>query len=235
MRTPDLSPRHVLDRTFGALRADLPAYVLLALLLVGIPTVVSDSELPKQAQYVVMAVAGLLEVLLNTVLTHNVLARLDGKPATLRASLGAGLRFWPLAFAVQLVSGIAVLLGLVLLVVPGVVLALRWLVPVPVLMAEGLGLGDSLRRSTELTDGSRKPLLGLVLAWAVAFVAAPPLLISAMVDGGAVAWQIAALDMVFDMAGALTGAAGLAVLYVELRGPPLRNTQQRTTMEARDA
>ena len=224
MTAPDLSPRHVLDRTFAALRADLPAYVLLTLVLVGVPTVISDSSLTPGGQYGVMVVAGLLEVLLATTLTHSVLARLDGAPVPLAASLRAGLRFWPLAFAVQLVSGIAVLAGLCLLVVPGVVLALRWLVPVPALMAEGLGVGDSLQRSTELTNGSRWPLLALVLTWAVAFVAVPPLLISAMQDGGAAAWQVAALDMAFDMAGAMIGAAGLAVLYVELRGPSRRRT-----------
>ena len=230
--TPDLSPRHVLDRTIGALRADLPAYILLALVLVGIPTVVLDSELTqgaqsRGAQYGVVLVAGLLEVLLTTVLTHSVLARLDGAPAPLGASLRVGLRFWPLAFAVQLVSGIAVLVGLCLLVVPGVILALRWLVPVPALMSEQLGLGESLQRSTELTEGSRMALLGLALAWAVAFVLVPPLLISAMTDSGAAGWQIAAVDMAFDMAGALTGAAGLAVLYVELRGPPPRRLEAR--------
>ena len=217
--TPDLSPRHVFDRTVDALRGDLPAYVLLALVLVGVPTVISDSALTKTAEYGVMAVAGVLEVLLTTVLTHSVLSRLDGQPATLGASLGAGLRFWPLAFAVQLVSGIAVLAGLCLLVVPGVILALRWLVPVPALMAEGLGLGESLQRSTELTQGNRMALLGPVLAWSIAFVLAPPLLISAIADGGAADWQVAAVDMVFNVAAALTGPAGLAVLYVELRGP----------------
>ena len=221
MTVPNLSAGHVIGRVLDVLRADLAVYVLLALLLVGIPTVVSDSNLTDTGRYGVLVGAAFLEVLLTTMLTHNMLARLDGAPAPLRASLRAGLRFWPLVFAVQLVSGIAVLVGF-LLIVPGVVLALRWLVPVPAMMAEKLGLGASLQRSAELTQGKRLALLGLVLGWVLAFGLAPWILISAMQDGGVPGWQVAAVDMAFDMAGALTGTAGLAVLYVELRGPARR-------------
>lgn len=222
VRTPALAPRDVLVRTLSALNADLAAYVLLALVLVGVPTVISDAMPAQQLQWVHLVVAGALQVLLTTTLTHSVLARLNGKPATVVASVGAGLRFWPLAFGVQLVSGLGVLAGLVLLVVPGVVLALRWLLPVPVLMTEQTGLADSLRRSTALTDGFRWPLLRLLVAWVVVFMAVPTVLIRALVAAAAPGWEVAAADMVFDMAGTLISAAGIAVVYVELCGPAAR-------------
>ena len=113
----------------------------------------------------------------------------------------------------------AVLAGLCLLVVPGVVLALRWLLPVPIVMTEGRGVGDSLRRSTELTQGVRVPLFSLLVTWGVPFLLLPYLLLRAMTQAGVDGWQIAALDMAFDMAESLTAAAGVAVVFVELRGP----------------
>lgn len=219
---PALLPREVATRILAALGADLPAYILLALVLVGIPTVLSDSAQTQEAAWGLVFLGGVLQVLLSTVLTHSVLARLGGSPAPIRASLLAGLRFWPLAFGVQLVSGIAVLLGLCLLVVPGVVLAIRWLLPVPVIMTEQCGLGDSLRRSTELTQGHRGALFGLVVAWAVPFLLVPYLLLRAMTDGGVPQWQTAAVDMAFDMAGALFSAVGVAIVFAELRGPVRR-------------
>lgn len=221
---PALVPRAVMGRMVEVLSADLPAYILLALVLVGAPTVLSDSALFDDVQWGLLMLGGVLQVLLTTTLTHSVLARLAGTPVPLRQSLGAGLRFWPLAFGVQLVTGLAVLLGLCLLVVPGVVLALRWLVPVPVMMTEGCSLGDSLRRSTALTDGVRWQLLALVLAWVIPFLLIPTLLIRSMASGGVPGWEVAAVDMAFDMAGALTSSAGIAIVYAELRGVVARRS-----------
>jgi hypothetical protein len=65
---------------------------------------------------------------------------------------------YPRAFGISIVSTIAILAGLLLLVVPGVVLLLRWSLAYPVMLAEDEGIVGSLRRSWRLT-GKRWPLL----------------------------------------------------------------------------
>ena len=52
--------------------------------------------------------------------------------------------------------GLGVGLGLILLIVPGVLLAIRWAVATPIVMLEGLGARAAMRRSQELVVGHRK-------------------------------------------------------------------------------
>lgn len=67
---------------------------------------------------------------------------------------------YPRAFGISIVSTIAILAGLLLLVVPGLVLLLRWSLAYPVMLAEDEGLGGSLRRSWRLTAHHWPLLLG---------------------------------------------------------------------------
>src|SRR4029453_3968616 len=79
---------------------------------------------------------------------------LDQRPlAQLYRSSGARLAsmLW-----VSILMGLGVGLGLVLLIVPGILLAIRWAVAVPVVMLEGLGARAAMRRSQELVRGHRK-------------------------------------------------------------------------------
>lgn len=94
-------------------------------------------------------------------------------------------RLLPL-IALQFVIGIGVGIGLVLLIVPGIILALMWIVAVPAFVVEGRGVFDSLSRSSELTSGNRMRILaiglivlvvyGLVWVLSALLTAAAPLL-----------------------------------------------------------
>src|SRR5512132_801499 len=65
--------------------------------------------------------------------------------------------------AVSILMGIGVGLGLVLFIVPGVLLAIRWAVATPVVMLEGLSARAAMRRSRKLVGGRRKDVF-VVLA-----------------------------------------------------------------------
>lgn len=70
-----------------------------------------------------------------------------------------------LYFGMCLVSGLAILAGLVLLVLPGLWLAARWIAAGPVLFCEDVGAIDALRRSASLTKARVFPIMiALVLA-----------------------------------------------------------------------
>ena len=83
-------------------------------------------------------------------------------------------RFWAL-LGLNLLSGLGILLGLVLLILPGLYLYVRWSVAVPVLIAEEAGIGEAFTRSGEEISGRFWPVAGLFLliysSWLVAFFA----------------------------------------------------------------
>jgi uncharacterized membrane protein len=68
-------------------------------------------------------------------------------------------------FALSLLSGIGTVLGLLLLVVPGILLLVRWIAALPILLAGEAGATDALRQSWDLTRGNVSTILisGLVV------------------------------------------------------------------------
>ena len=59
-----------------------------------------------------------------------------------------------------------------LLIVPGIILAMRWAVAVPACVVENLGPISSLRRSAELTKGHRWKIFGMTVLILVFFIIA---------------------------------------------------------------
>jgi hypothetical protein len=62
-----------------------------------------------------------------------------------------------------LLAGIGIVIGLALLIVPGLVLLTWWLFIVPVIMLEGAGVMDSFGRSRELVRGNGWNVFGLIV------------------------------------------------------------------------
>ena len=65
-------------------------------------------------------------------------------------------------FVVGLISQLGILLGLLLLVIPGLILAVRWFIAVPVALSGGMGAIDALKQSWRLTEGHFWPILALL-------------------------------------------------------------------------
>ena len=95
-------------------------------------------------------------------LTYGVVRHLRGGPAGFAQTFFESMRrLLPVAL-IAIVVGIATVVGLVLLIVPGVIIGLMLWVAVPAAAVERNGLG-ALRRSCELTQGYKGQLLGLAL------------------------------------------------------------------------
>lgn len=62
--------------------------------------------------------------------------------------------------------GIGIMIGLVLLIVPGIILFLMWALTIPVVVLEEADLFEALRRSRELTAGHRGRVFLIVLLFA---------------------------------------------------------------------
>jgi Membrane domain of glycerophosphoryl diester phosphodiesterase len=65
--------------------------------------------------------------------------------------------------AVSILTGLGVGLGILLLIIPGVLLAIRWAVATPIVMLEGMGARAAMRRSQELVHGHRKAIFRVLL------------------------------------------------------------------------
>jgi hypothetical protein len=69
----------------------------------------------------------------------------------------------PTLILTGIVAGIAIAIGFVLLIVPGLILLTWWALLAPAVVLEGLGLSDSLGRSRSLVSGSFWQMLGLIV------------------------------------------------------------------------
>ena len=98
----------------------------------------------------------------QAVIVHAAFQDMRRGPVRLVESLNVALqRFWPLMGLA--LAGLLTMVGLALLLVPGLIFSTLWFVCSPVCIVEQLGPWTSLRRSRELTRGHRWKVFGLVL------------------------------------------------------------------------
>jgi hypothetical protein len=135
---------------------------------------------------------------------------------------GSGSWLGPLLWA-SILMGFGVGLGLLLLIVPGILLAIRWAVAAPVVVLEGLDARAAMRRSQELVQGHRKDvfrvLANIWVRTGVAWIACS-LLIVGLASGTSHPLLAAWLGGV--LAGALVtpyAAHALNVVYYRLTEP----------------
>jgi hypothetical protein len=172
-----LSLGELLDRSFFLYRKNfilfvgimaLPHLVLLAFQLAGVGV-----------QRLEGATAGLLWTVGTYILTLGVTAAAQGatviavsrvhldRPTSISESF-AGIKGRIVSLALIMIGyGIAVGIGFLLLIVPGVILGLMWALTIPVAVLEDKGLRDSVNRSAELTKGHRGRVFVIYLLFCV--------------------------------------------------------------------
>jgi hypothetical protein len=150
--------RHFPTFFVAGLIASSPS-LLLAFTLTAEP---ADEELLSHLLWILFILVSLMmfSTIGQAVVIHAVFQDMRRGPVRLVESLNVVLRrFWPLiglAFA-----GLLTLVGLMLVIVPGLILSTLWFVGVPACIIEQLGAWTSLRRSLELTRGHRWKVFGL--------------------------------------------------------------------------
>ena len=175
-----LSLGELLDRSFFLYRKHfllfagitaLPHLVLLAFQLVGIEVqrLIGTSFLWVVATWAVtLGVTAASQGATVIAVSHVHLER----PTSIAESF-AGIKGRMLYLAwIMFAYWFIIVIGLFLLIVPGIILWLMWALTVPVAAIENTGLLDSLNRSAELTKGGRGRvfvvyILFMVLLWAI--------------------------------------------------------------------
>lgn len=216
-----------MPNAFREIRKNAGPLVLMALLLAGIPAFVVAyahyNPLSGEADYGEAGfwISGLPGTLISYLLQAAIIAvtvsSLSGRPAQPGASLLLGLRRILPILAATILSYLAIAVGLVFFLVPGLILFTMWILIVPVIVEEQVGVFGSFGRSAELTRGSRWRILAL-LAIMFAIQIGISLLaefIASLAGDGRLA---AALASAFSAgASAILLATLLASLYVEAR------------------
>ncbi len=234
--TRNLVPFSILGLVLSALPTALIGIVQVSWLHDAFPGITRGTFSFSPSLVMTGAFGGLVAIvttfILQGALIHATVRDLDGQPSALGDSLATGLRnFLPL-FGLAILFGIAVAFGMVLLVVPGVMLACAWLVAAPALVAERTGVFGAFTRSAELTRGNRWQIFGLlvivlIINWIVqkifqtaiglgglpyAMAADPMKAVNAVLNPVTVV-----LMAIASAIGAIVGGAAIAVIYVELR------------------
>lgn len=161
----------VISWGLDALGRNALAILVLAILLVGLPSfaaqywtmslAMSGSVAIGSALFWItnllsgLAVPLVTDALLVGFVAHILLIGLDGGRAGTGRALVAALKMAVPLAALSLLIGLAVAIGLLLLIVPGVILSLVLIVAVPVMAVERTGVIQSMVRSSALTAGSK--------------------------------------------------------------------------------
>ncbi len=163
-----------------------------------------------------------MQYLLTGAVVYGTVQHLHGQKPSMTASLMQALRRILPIILVAIITTILVWIGTILLIVPGIIVALMLCVAIPVVMVEGPGVLASLSRSRALTKGSRWRLLGLLL---IAFIGtALVTMIISMVVGlvmvffGTVGATVSTIvDLALQLFTTVFLAVLLAVAYHDLR------------------
>jgi MFS family permease len=229
----------VVGQTFSLIGRNFALFFLLALIFVGVPhfgMLYAQSYVTQNqgigASLPVTVIGAIVSMvtafILQGSLTRAAVDDLSGSGVKFGAALGDGFRyFFPLLIVAILVT-LGIYIGLILLVIPGIILALRWSITAPVVVIERDGPTRSMGRSAELTEGHRWAIFGLFILFAV-FFWITLIVVGALFSALGVATEspivgLEAFGLVFMGVNAavqalttLISTTGTAALYFELR------------------
>jgi hypothetical protein len=175
----------VIGRTFSVFRRNLGA-ILMIIGLASLPYLIIDLQTAQTFQALLQhpapdpealqelneksplsnglqIVAIVLAVLAQNGIYYGTYQALTGQGFPVVAALRrAVVRFFPV-IAVSLIFGLGVLVASLFLIVPGIILALAWMVAFQACVVEELGPLKSLSRSAALTKGHRWKIFGTVI------------------------------------------------------------------------
>ena len=238
---PRLDIGRVIGRTLRVLRSYGPLFVLVDVLLVGAPQALSNwlidrlhlavSIPPKLQEVGERFVVTELFAITITALGAAVCAWIalvvaaddetDRPVDPLQIARAAAARAGPI-LTQGVLYGLGFLAGFCLLIVPGLMLLVAWVVSTPALAIEGLSPRQAFARSLELTRGLRWPIFGFAAAWFIP-VGIASFALTEIVTGGLPIKAAAATPLVRYLLNPLTGSlfhamlsVGVAALYIEL-------------------
>ncbi len=221
----------VIGRGFAVLGRNFLPFLAVALLLSFLPVVFVNyalgeidfgdgaiSLLSPFFQFSTL-LAWITSFILQVILIRSSIRQFGGRTPDLAGSAALSLRLLLPMIGLGIVSGLGIVLGMILLIVPGVILYLMWIVAVPVLVEERPGIFASLRRSAELTRGSKGRIFLLLVLFIIVWFVISTVIVSLFgLNPPAPGLTLMALgEALGSTLTALVGAVMIASLYAELK------------------
>ncbi len=236
----------VFNGTISTVRYNFLPFFLAALVILGIPqflfglwtsfTGFGYPDLGAIDMIGVFAILGIAsgvvvlvcQVLLQGAIIHASICHFNNERVGLRESVNVALtHIWPL-IGFGFLAALGIYGGALLIIIPGVILAVMWSVGVPALVVENTGVMGAFARSRELTRGYRWWILLVGLTFLViifiisavgevvlAAFRASPAIGGSLTASGRVGYAV--ITSLMETFGAIISAAGTAAVYYELR------------------
>jgi hypothetical protein len=198
--------------------ASIPIYLLI--FLVGTPTRIATADpadlAASMGPAVILALANVVtKSLASGAVMYGVVQELRGRAFSVGDSLQIALRRFLPIVGIAICTSIVVMLGTILLIVPGLMLLCMFYVSTPVCVAEQTGVFTSMSRSRFLTKGHRWQVFGMILVIGVGAFALGAIVGVSLAWAGPTIAQIAnsAVSAIVDAFGGVL----MGVLYYQLR------------------
>ncbi len=228
----------VIQRTMGLVGRNFVPFFVLTLVLAGLPSLILQLVLPndptamQQAPgvYLTTIAIGVLVSIATGVILQGTLTRasiddLSGKGANLGSAVNSTIPIILPLLGLGLLVGLGIALGFILLIIPGIFLALCWMVSSPVMVVERLGIVASMQRSMALTQNHRWAILGVIVLFVIIYMIVATVV--GVVAGGSLAsladptagppLMFLILMTLVGVVLSMIGTVGAAAIYFELR------------------
>lgn len=248
---PQFEVGRVLGRTFTAIKNNWLKFSLLSILIAGLPMfliglfpyfingaegVLADGGMSDTAIMgtIAASVVGgivyiIVSVMLQSILVHACFKDFAGETVSIKASAKTALKMLFPVIGIMILYTFGIMMGFVLLVIPGVLLMLGWMIAVPVLLVEKRGVTESLGRSWELSKGYKRWILlilviltviSLVLTTILTFISVPfgDPNTAAFTGGSLTFWLVyASMSAIAQALAVMINASAAAAIYYEIR------------------
>jgi len=198
-------------KTFGT--------VWIVALILMVPAGIISGLLSDEGSFLNL-IGSLVQMVANVWLAATVVRIVQDAEADGRVDAGIGELFGSVTHKIvslillSIVLWILITIGFILLIIPGVILTLMWVVSVPTMVVEDKGVFDSMSRSADLTKDNRMRILGvgilLIAAYVVIILAV--LLLASITPVLGIVVGIALAVVIYPWVSIV-----LAVLYFRLR------------------
>ena len=247
---PQFDVGRVINRTFGAIKNNFVSFFLASLIIMGTPMLligllpvlmgtgglIEGDTINESYLTGIMLVAGISfivvmigSILLQGALIFGAVADFNGRKAPFSECMSVALRYFLPLLGLGILVGLGMILGFMLLIIPGIFIALGWSIAAPVLIVEGKGITDSISRSWELTKGYKRWILLLVIILIVistiisavlgafTLIAGDPTTV--VLEGGSTSFHIvnAIFSALAQAISTMISATGVAAIYYEIR------------------
>jgi hypothetical protein len=148
----------------------ITAVIYLPVILWSVMFFNTDHTLKEVAYFGIgiLVLTVVLNAFASATITYGVVMELSGKRASIGACIATGFkRLFPV-LGVAILTGLAIVGGMILLIVPGIIIACMLYISTPASVIEKPGITGALGRSRELTRGHKGEVFGILfILWLI--------------------------------------------------------------------